>query len=37
MNHDTYSDDYIRSILDDVKTIAMVGPVPMRCGRPISC
>ena len=25
MNHDTYSDDYIRSILDDVKTVAMVG------------
>lgn len=25
MNHDTYSDDYIRAILDDVKTVAMVG------------
>jgi len=25
LNHDTYSDDYIRAILDDVKTIAMVG------------
>lgn len=25
MNHDTYSDDYIRSILDKVRTIAMVG------------
>lgn len=25
MNHDSYSDDYIRSILDDVKTIAIVG------------
>ncbi|AXS41634.1 CoA-binding protein [Breoghania sp. L-A4] len=25
MNHDSYSDDYIRAILDDVKTIAIVG------------
>ena len=25
MNHDSYSDDYIRSILTSVKTIAMVG------------
>jgi predicted CoA-binding protein len=25
MNHDNYSDDYIRSILNGVKTIAMVG------------
>ena len=25
MNHDTYSDDYIRGILNTVKTIAMVG------------
>ena len=25
MNHDSYSDDYIRSILATVKTIAMVG------------
>ncbi len=25
MNHDTYSDDYIRGILNSVKTIAMVG------------
>ena len=25
MNHDNYSDDYIRSILNSVKTIAMVG------------
>src|SRR6202167_4435398 len=25
MNHDSYSDDYIRSILTTVKTIAMVG------------
>ncbi len=25
MNHDTYSDDYIRGVLRDVKTIAMVG------------
>lgn len=32
MNHDTYSDGYIRAILDDVKTIAMVGasPNPVR-------
>jgi predicted CoA-binding protein len=25
MNHDSYSDDYLRGILDSVKTIAMVG------------
>jgi uncharacterized protein len=25
MNHDTYSPDYIRSILQDVKTVALVG------------
>lgn len=25
MNHDSYSDDYIRRILDEVKTIAIVG------------
>ena len=25
MNHDTYSDSYIREILDEVKTIAMIG------------
>ncbi|MGC1900274.1 MAG: CoA-binding protein, partial [Pseudolabrys sp.] len=25
MNHDNYSDNYIRSILNTVKTIAMVG------------
>ncbi|ADZ70368.1 CoA-binding protein [Polymorphum gilvum] len=25
MNHDAYSDDYIRTILDEVKTVAMVG------------
>ncbi|MEJ8474552.1 CoA-binding protein [Roseibium algae] len=25
MNHDTYSDSYIKAILDEVKTIAMVG------------
>ncbi|KZM47511.1 CoA-binding protein [Labrenzia sp. OB1] len=25
MNHDTYSDAYIKSILDEVKTVAMVG------------
>ncbi|MEZ5839860.1 MAG: CoA-binding protein [Hyphomicrobiales bacterium] len=28
MNHDNYTDSYIRSILDDVKTIAMVGASP---------
>lgn len=25
MNHDTYSDAYIKSILDEVKTVAMIG------------
>jgi hypothetical protein len=25
MNHDSYNDDYIRTILDEVRTIAMVG------------
>ena len=25
MNHDAYDDAYVRGILDDVKTIAMVG------------
>ena len=25
LNHDSYSDDYLRGILDRVKTIAMVG------------
>jgi len=25
MNHEKYSDDYIRGVLDDVKTVAMVG------------
>lgn len=25
MNHDTYSDKYIKTILDEVKTVAMVG------------
>ncbi|WP_407174789.1 CoA-binding protein [Bradyrhizobium sp. STM 3562] len=29
MNHDTYSDDYIRSILNSVKTIAMIGASPI--------
>jgi uncharacterized protein len=29
MNHDTYSDDYIRSILHSVKSIAMVGASPV--------
>src|ERR1700759_5110289 len=28
MNHDTYSDDYIRGILNGVKVIAMVGASP---------
>ena len=28
MNHDTYSDSYIRGILSSVKTIAMVGISP---------
>ena len=28
MNHDNYSDDYIRGILSSVKTIAMVGASP---------
>ncbi|WP_350334479.1 CoA-binding protein [Coralliovum pocilloporae] len=32
MNHDSYSDSYIRGVLDEVKTIAMVGasPNPVR-------
>jgi predicted CoA-binding protein len=30
MNHDTYNDDYIRAILNDVKTIAMVGASPQN-------
>jgi uncharacterized protein len=29
MNHDTYSDDYIRGILSSVKVIAMVGASPV--------
>ena len=29
MNHDTYSDDYIRGILNSVKLIAMVGASPV--------
>ena len=28
MNHDHYSDDYLRSVLRDAKTIAMVGASP---------
>ena len=28
MQHDTYSDDYLRTILDETKTIAMVGASP---------
>src|SRR5712672_1703037 len=30
MNHDTYSDDYIREILNGVKSIAMVGSSPIN-------
>lgn len=30
MNHDTYDDNYIRGILDSVKTIAMVGASPVN-------
>src|SRR6201981_2924776 len=30
MNHDNYSDDYIRGILKSVKTIAMVGASPVN-------
>ncbi|MGB3866883.1 MAG: CoA-binding protein [Xanthobacteraceae bacterium] len=30
MNHDAYDDDYIRAILNDVKTIAMVGASPLN-------
>jgi predicted CoA-binding protein len=30
MNHDAYSDDYIRSILTSVKVIAMVGASPVN-------
>src|SRR6266481_3405215 len=30
MNHDTYSDDYIRKILNGVKSIAMVGASPVN-------
>src|SRR6201991_3272564 len=30
MNHDAYSDDYIREILNNVKTIAMVGASAMN-------
>ena len=25
MNHDSYSDAYIKGILDEVKTVAMIG------------
>ena len=28
MNHDTYPDDYLRDILDDARTIAIVGVSP---------
>ncbi|MGX9392735.1 CoA-binding protein [Nitrobacteraceae bacterium UC4446_H13] len=30
MNHDTYDDNYIRGILNNVKTIAMVGASPVN-------
>src|SRR4026208_2517893 len=30
MNHDAYSDDYIRAILNGVKSIAMVGASPVN-------
>ena len=30
MNHDAYADDYIREILNGVKTIAMVGASPVN-------
>ena len=30
MNHDSYADDYIRSILNGVKSIAMVGASPVN-------
>jgi len=33
MNHDTYSDSYIRSILNSIKTIAMVG-ISLKDNRP---
>jgi predicted CoA-binding protein len=33
MNHDTYSDEYLRDILEGVCTIAVVGASP-RPGRP---
>ena len=32
MNHDTYDDNYIREILNGVKTIAMVGASPVKSG-----
>ena len=30
MNHDAYDDNYIRGILNDVKSIAMVGASPVN-------
>ncbi|QUS40256.1 CoA-binding protein [Tardiphaga alba] len=30
MNHDSYSDDYIREILNTVKTVAMIGASPQN-------
>ena len=34
MNHDNYDDDYIRSILNGVKSIAMVGVGPLTIAEP---
>ena len=34
MNHDAYADDYIRAILNGVKSIAMVGASPVNV-RPV--
>ena len=31
MNHDTYDDNYIRGILNGVKSIAMVGRIAGQC------
>jgi len=30
MNHDSYPDDYLRDILEGVRTIAVVGASPRR-------
>ena len=34
MNHDAYSNQYIRDILDSVKTVALVVRQPIASGRP---